>query len=348
MSENVETAPVPYGATEIDVAAADFIKSMEAEYKTAEPVDEVLVSDSDSVATPVENSADGTTPAPVTTEPQSNTVEDPTERGLERLVAREVELRTRETALAGKEAEIAALRARLGELESGVLSPELVNKLKHSPTDGLRALGLDPDDVIRLALAEKMESMGKPLDPAIAAKFEQSKTRKEVEALRAQLMESERKAAATAYYNQIASGAQQYVLNSELSKHAPTVAVVAKTAPDRVFAEIMEEITRDAQVRAVREPNANPMSYEDAAKRVEARWSDYSKLLNPNPVASTPQAKTTAPAQPAVNPPPKTNPTVKPPERPLAPWLQTVDIVEDGIKAGIMEYRRSEGVQTKG
>lgn len=273
-----------------------------------------------------------------------NTVEDPTERGLERLVAREVDLREREAKLSNASEEIKALRARLSELEPRSISPELLDKIKLSPQDGLRALGLDPDEVVRNALMEKLGD--KANTPEMKDMMERVRLRKEMDTLRSKVQAAEQKQAAQAYYAQVADGAKKYVSAPEgLSKHAPTLSQVAKSNPDRVYSEIMEEITRDAAHRAQSEPNGDVITYQEAAARIEKRWSAMKALLvGENPSSATAPAsinepKTTVSAAQSPKIPPV---TTKPPDRPLAPWLVAKKDEDEAILEAINEWKKAE------
>lgn len=325
-------APTPFEKTEIDTAMDQFISEAQKEFAPADELAEAPVEVAPSAPAPTE-------------EPQNNTVEAPETRGLERLVAREVELREREARLSGTEKEMEALRARLAELEPRALTPDKIDQIKFSPSEGLRALGLDPDEVIKAALVEKLGD--KANDPETRALLEQSRMRKEMMALRAQVQEAERRQAAAAYYSQISNGALEYVNKVEGLSQYPSVAQVAKSNPQRVYQEIMEEITRDAQVRATREPNGDVISFDEAAKRVEARWSEFKGFFSQapsvpanagTPVPSELKAKTIVEAE--KKSPPS---TMKPPEKPLAPWLQKSLDEEEAIRAALMEYKRAEG-----
>lgn len=325
---------------ELDTAMSAFIKETQAEFAAAAPAD------------PVEEAPAPETPAePVVPTELAIAAEEPAvERGLERLVAREVELRERETRLAGAQKEMEALHARIRDLESRALSPELLDKIKWSPQEGLKALGLDPDEVVKAALVEKMGD--KANDPETRALLERSKMRKEMEQLRAQVLESERKQAAQAYFATVQNGAVEFTRKLDgLSKETPTVSAIAKNNPERVFQEIMEEITRDAASRAAREPGGDIISYEEAAKRVEQRWSAMKALFGgplpgetpkPAPNAGMPTPKTNVEAKPDVKSPPS---TIKPPEKPLAPWQQRDVDADEGIRAAIAEWRRAESLK---
>lgn len=323
-----------YEPNEIDTAMKSFIAETEAEFAAAPdaPTSEAPVAE----ATPEQPVISG--------EPQPNTVEtpaDPSERGLERLVAREVELRERENRLAGTEKEMEALRTYVRDLEARAFSPELLDKIKLSPTEGLKALGLDPDEVVRQALVEKLGD--KANTPEMREVLERTRIRKEMESMREQIRQNEYARAAQDYFNKIASGASTYVRDTDgLAKHAPVVASVAKSNPERVYQEIMEEITRDATARRAQDPHGDPITYEEASKRVETRWNAMRALLGtPNPAApaSTPKPNTPVVAKPDVKTPPV---TAKPPEKPIAPWLQRNTSDEEAINAAILAYKQSE------
>lgn len=335
-NEQVES---PFAPTEIDTAVSDFIATAQAEFGAPEPGESVAPV---AAPEPVVEAA----PAPGPANPAPAASADAEDRGLARLVAREVELRERETKLSGAEKEIEALRGRLRELEPRALSPELLDKIKLSPRDGLRAIGIDPDELIRTALVEKL---GDKADPALKDMIERTRLQKEMAALKAQVQEAERRQAAQAYFNQVANGARDFLGKmEELSKHGPLVSQVAKTNPDRVYAEIMDEITRDAATRARQEPNGDILPYSEAVKRVEARWSEFRNLFGtgqipPGMAASTPPANPgTETKQNVVKETLKPAPsTIKPPEKPLAPWLKASKDEEDAIRAAIAEYNKS-------
>ena len=315
-----------YEKTELDTAMDAFIAEAKTEFAhdDAAEVATEAVAQTEAPVVPVE----------ATTE-QPNTA-DPADRGMERLVSRELELRERESRLTSTEKEMEALRARVQELEPRALTEDLLNQIRSSPNQGLRALGLDPDEVVRQALVEKLGD--KANDPELKEMMEKTRMRREFEALKAQVQMAERQRAAQEYYSKIASGASEYVRKEDGLKHAPTVAAVAKSNPDHVFQEIMEEITRDANVRAAREPNGDVISYQEAATRVEKRWSAMKNLLNPVS-ASMPAPKTPVEAKtPAVSPPS----TIKPPEKPLAPWLQRQTSVDEAIRLATAEWRKAE------
>lgn len=340
MPENNEIIDSPFVKSEIDTAMDSFIKEAAVEFAPPDDFAPVPETPSADPASPAAYLA----PTPEATKAPEGEDAAVT-RGLERLVAREVELRTREDRLKGSESEVEALRARVRELEPLALSPDLLAQIKLSPTSALRALGLDPDEVVRTAL---MEKIGDKATPEMKEMLERTQTKRELAQLRAQIQEAERARAAQAYFDRVAAGAQDHVRNLEgLSKHAPTVAHVAKSDPGRVFQEIMEEIQKDAQTRSRTEPNGDVIGYEEAAKRVESRWGALKSMLGASvtpEIPSNASMSATKTVEAAVQKPNPPN-TVKPPERPLAPWLQSSKTEDEGLRAAIDEWRRAESAR---
>lgn len=328
-SDPVIETPV---TTTLDADVSTFITDLEAEYRA------------EAVATPAEPVAE--TPGPTADTPPPEPEAPAVERGLERLVTREVELRTREDKVAGAEKEVAALRARLSELETRAISPDVLDKIRISPAEGLRALGLDPDEIVRTAL---MEKIGDKATPEMREMLEKSQIRRELSALKAEMQAAQYQRTSQELYIKVSNGANQFVQNNEgISKHAPTVAAVAKSNPDRVYQEIMGEITMDAQVRSAKGDPGDLLSYEEAAKRVETRWSSMKALFGAGipPVTTSSSEASTSPPKTSVSPAvasPKPSPTtIKPPEKPIAPWLQRQADEEDAVQAAILEWKRSE------
>ncbi len=315
------------GPSELDTAANDFIKELAAEYKAEPPA--------------VEEAPVATAPPP-----QENTVTPPPEapkpedRGMERLVEREVALRTRESELSAREQRAQAMEERVKQLEAKAIPDDLINRFEYSPEEALTAMGLDPEQVVRQVIANRL---GDKADPSVKHTIDNAKIKREINELKARLHEQQRAAAAQAFVAEVQAGAREYV-NKGIGENVPTVAAVAKVNPGRVYQEIMEEISRDAGTRAAKDPSGDVLSFPEAAKRVEARWAEFKALVTPANPVPTP-ASTTSPA--AIVPGAKAPSVIKPSDRPIAPWLQRGDLEEDGIKAAMAEFNRSEGTRTR-
>ncbi len=334
--EDEQVVSVDSGAPSLDGDVQSFISGIEKEYEAAN-LEEQLAAAEPTTEAPKE-------PDKVEATPVDPPAKTPVDAGLERLVAREVEIRGREEAFSRKEAEYKALEARLQAAEARQVPQDVVGGLRNRPTETLKAMGLDPDDLVRRAIAEKM---GDKAPEQLRQKLEQSSTQAQIQALEQKIISQERERAQQEFFNKVNSSAREYV-GSGLGTYAPTVAEVAKKAPDRVHQEIMQEIIQDAQIRGPREPNGELLSFEDAAKRVEARWDAFKKLLSPSDttaLASTADSSKTSAlgnTTAKVITKTQTSPATKPPDRPLAPWQIRSDIEEEGIRAALMEYKRVE------
>lgn len=325
MSEQVEVSSYQGGASEIDSAADAFIKEAASKYKYEEPGESV----SAEVAPEIKAEA------------QENTVAEPPkveDRGIERIVEREVALRAKEQAIFAREEQMRGMEEKIKAMEARMLPPDLMDRFEYSPEDALKAMGLDPEQVVRQVIANRL---GPEADPSIKNTVENSKMKREMAELRAELRNHQMRIQAQEFVTKVQTEAREYISKGTLEQDAPTVASVAKSNPDRVHREIMEEISRDAQVKAQRDPNGAVLSFDEAAKRVEARWSEFKTIFTPtNPAAN----QTSTPTREAIVPKPANPPTTtKPPERPLAPWLQRRDVEEEGIKAAIAVFNKGQG-----
>mgnify|MGYP001558408815 CR=1 FL=1 len=317
----------PWQPTAMDESAESVIQSLEAEQAAATVA-----------AEPAPEPELGTEAPPEV--PVVEAEAKPEDRGIERLVAREVELRTKEAGIDAKLAKVTEYEARIKELESRQMPDDLAFNLRTNPTEALEAMGISSDDLVRRVIAARL---GDQVPEKLKEELHRDETQRQIHELQKQINQRDQAAAARAFVDQVNAGAREYVTKG-VGEHAPTVSRVAKANPERVYQEILAEISADARARSAREPNGAVLPYEEAAKRVEARWAELASTLTP--------ASTTAPATTALGAkngtPQPTIPVVKPPERPLAPWLQAKDAQEDaGLKAAIAEYRRLEGVKTR-
>jgi hypothetical protein len=115
--------------------------------------------------------------------------------------------------------------------------------------------------------------------------------------------------------------------------------LVAKADPDYARDEIMEEIVSEAKRQAATNPNGEPISYEEAASRVEKRFARLAKLLSVQ--------NGTNPATKNVKKPNVTPPSTKPATKPLAPWQRRTDSVEEQGLAEAMRIFETEEAKRK-
>lgn len=338
MDENaVVEEMVDNGPSAEDLAALDAINAIGEEFQgqvEAEPEEGEETAPDDS-ETPVEADA----PQP---EPEEG------DRGTERLIQRELDLRAREDAVKGFEAKESQYQAQVKDLEARVQSfapaQNFVEQIALTPMAALQAVGHDPDQIMRLYLAEKMTKAGKPVPPELQQEISNARQTAEVKALKQQITQNEQMRAAEAFAAQVERGAHEYVKKGQFSKDVPIIAELAKANPDEVFSEILDEIATDASRRAGKD-NGNVISFEEAAKRAEIRLARYRKLLGPAPAAPTnATAKTsTKVATPGASATPKT--PGKPLTKPKA--VSEDDLINQAVNEGVSEFKRSEAARRK-
>ncbi len=264
------------------------------------------------------------------------------ERGVQRLVTRELAAKEREAAADAKERSVKAQMAELAGLQGLKSSKEQSAQMATDPVGVMKAWGHDPEVIIRLALAQQLQATGQPVPEKLQKFVEKAETTREINTLRAQVAQQAQAREAQDYFNTVSNGAREYV-NKSVGDSTPTVALAAKANPDRVHREIMEEIVRDSNLRAASDPTGDPLSYDAAAKLVEARWVELKKLLLGE--AQVQNGKSAA--QNAMKPKSTTPPASKPAARPLAPWMKGSEktLEDQGIEEAMREYNRAESVR---
>jgi hypothetical protein len=281
---------------------------------------------------------------PAETEPEAEVqpeteVEEPAiTKGIERLVQRETAIAQREATLQAREAQMttrmSALEQENTELRGRLPNQSVQELLFTDPAAAFKAMGHNPETVVQLSIAQQLKAQGKPVPEALAKVLEKAETNRKIESLERALADRENAERMTAYFNTVAMGAREYV-KTEVgkSKDLPTLTTIAKSDPDRVHSEILEEITRDAHSRMAKDPNGEPLSYADAARKVEARYAPLAKLL----------VQTNAPDAKLAQVKPNTPPPQKPPTKPLQPWKQNADNIEaQGLNDAIREFHKLE------
>lgn len=331
---------------DINAEAKDVIAQIAEEFAAGEHEDNPAETEPAEVETDgepqVEEEVD---PAEAAPEVEADEVDDPKlARGIQRVVARELAAKEAEARAEAKLAELKAMQSELASIKGLKSTKELAEKADFAPVEVIKALGKDPETFIKLALAQHMGDSA----PEELKKFaEKASTQREIDALKSQLANQAKANEAREYYAKKDAEARQYVHTLKAkpdSKTLPTLSSAVAIDADYVHREIMEEVVRDAQIRAAQDPDGEPMSFADAARNVEARWAKLKSLLvgkaptvqNGKTVASTAQMNGKKPA--SVSPP---NP--KPPAKPLAPWMKSgKDIYDQGLEEAMREFHRVE------
>lgn len=336
MDDESTTATPATATPSLDDAAAAAIREISAEFEPG-PEAETPPAEGE---TPPEGAESEPTPEAPAAEAESPAIA----AGMERLVAREVAVQAREAAAAAAEGRVRALESELAGLRAKLPAAEVTEKLYHSPSEAIKALGHSPRDVLHLLLAETLKADGKEVPAELAETLRGAEHKREVATLRARLDAKEQAEARAQYLAGIAAGAQAYATQLVgASKDAPTLAVIAKSDPARASREILEEIEADARARAAADPHGEPITYAEAAKRAEKRLSALRALLGPAGTAPSTQASGAPQKAPA-----KTPPTAKPAAKPLAPWLaKDPDMYSVGVDEATREFLRVEAANKR-
>lgn len=341
MSEQNETPAAPWMPTAIDREAEALTKAIEAEF---EPAPEPELTATGVQGEPHAQTVEPAAPPPGTpAQAAEGALGDkgkPAE--LSEFVAREIALFRREEALKAQEDKFRTLEQELTALRSRNLPEDVVEGLRYQTSQTLQALGIDPDFLVKQVLAERMgDKAPEDLRAEVREATRDFETNRKIKALEAKINEQTRTEQARAYYARVTEEARAYLSEPGVNEHAPTVAKVAKSNADLAHSEIMAEIQKDAEFKAMRDPSAPLIPYDEAARRVEKRWATYEKAFAPAQAPAQVQNAPAAPTKTAAKEQPATLTT----SRPLAPWLQRPEIEDDGLKAAIAEYRRVSQTQ---
>lgn len=330
-SEFSYTAPESEPGDNLDAVARDTIAEIEAEFQ-AEDAKRYLDDDADAPPETEESAEEAPAPDAAEAKPEVEADDPKLSRALERTVQRELAAKEAEQRAETRLAELKVKEAEFASMRGLKSTKDLMEMASIDALGAIKALGQDPDTFIRIALAQAL-----PPDRVPAELREFTKdvaTKREIAALRRQIDEQNQARTYQEFLNSVQSGARKYV--ESVGDSTPTLAVVAKADPERVYREIMEEISKDAGARASQDPNGEPLTYTEAAKRVEERFVQYKALL------LGPNGTTAATTQSTKKPTNALPPQSKPPVKPLRPWEQKNDLEDQGLQEALREFHRME------
>jgi hypothetical protein len=254
----------------------------------------------------------------------------PTEiaRGMQQLVQREVQLQAREMVLAQRETQVKALESELASLRQAVPTKDLLEKFDLSPSDALKAMGKDPETVVRLMIAEQLHAKGQPVPEGLQKFVEKAASERRIAALEAQLKQRDEAAKEAQVFSAVQSGAREYVKTID-GKKMPSLAAIFKSDPDLVHSELMEEIDRQAS----KNPNGQ-LTYETAALEAEKRLARYAKVFSGSAAGTTPTTQASGQKP--------TPPQTKAPAKPIAPWNNPKSDFDAALNDAIREFHTVE------
>lgn len=273
------------------------------------------------------------TPEPEAPEQEDDIVDPKLARGVERLVARELAAKAERDAADRSIAEMKRMQAEFEKYKDLPNTKNLAEQFDLDPLGAFKALGKDPTTVIKLAMAQQL---GDEAPAALKEFAREAGTKRRIAELEARLVEREQSQRAAEYFNTIQAGAREYV--TKVGDSTPTLSLAAKADPDYVRDEIMEEIVSEARKQAATNPNGEPISYEEAAKRVETRFARLAKLFQ---VQNGTNSATKNVKKPNVAPP-----VTKQATKPLAPWQRKADSIEEqGLAEAMRVFEQAEAAR---
>lgn len=189
---------------------------------------------------------------------------DATAEGLARLAARELEVSRREQEFDKKLAE--AIKQK---------TPDFRGK---SPAEILKLAGIDPMIAMKQMMYDSASDTN-PVKAKLAEELRDYHTKSELDKMRRELETRDVEAQRAQYFQTVQTGAREYVTKGFDEKVTPIFAEVAKTEPDYMHKRVMQEIVKDASDRLAKGEDGEPLSYSDAAKRVEKDLEVLAKVL---------------------------------------------------------------------
>jgi tRNA U34 5-methylaminomethyl-2-thiouridine-forming methyltransferase MnmC len=250
---------------------------------------------------------------------------------MQQLVQREVALQAREAQFAAKDGEVAGLRQELTSLRAAVPTKDLLEKFDLSPSDALKAMGKDPETVVRLMIAEQLHAKGQPVPEGLQKFIEKAASERRIAALETQLKQRDQAAQEAQTFSAVQAGGREYVKKID-GKKMPSLAEIAKTDPELAHSELMEEIERQVS----KNPNSQ-LTYDSAAAQAETRLARLVKAIKGS-------GNSTQPTTPASGQKP-TPPQTKAPAKPLRPWESKRSDLDASINDAINEFHRAEAAQ---
>lgn len=316
---------------EVSAAIAEIVAGL-PQHDAGEP-EPVIPADQEqeaaSAAAPVTGAP--SVPDPALKPPADVTTDAAPDRGMVRLLEREGQIRDREAQVERREREY---QARLSEVEARIAdSTRLSEAFQRDPEEAFRLLGVDGQHVSRVLAAR---ALGDKAPPELRRDVELDPLKREINQLKAEREQEKAQARYQAERERVLNGAREFaraVPTGEGTSKYPALAAVATTDAAFVEQEIFNEIARDAQERAAREPNGQPISPETAAERLNKRWETFSRAFTkPAPAApATQSTNVTPPAQTAQAAPQPKKPSAPPPRKPY--WERDRDTERDAALA---------------
>jgi hypothetical protein len=212
-------------------------------------------------------------------EKKEETKNPETDRGLERLAAKEKEVREARESFEKERHQYVKL-----------------DDLKLTPSAILQKAGIDSDVLMKTILYEKLPD-GNPVKEKLEKELSKVLTDRKITELRKEMQDRDRQTqvaqANAKNYHETVEKIGTYVgkFKDTEDKSLPTLSHMGKENGDTVKELIIEELINDAALRFARGEDGDPITHEEAASRIEKRLARLapllSKLANENNTGST-------------------------------------------------------------
>jgi hypothetical protein len=288
--DTVEAAPAEVvGEQDWDTTSDAVMNELLAELSTSAPADIAETVEAEAAEAPAteQDAAPADAEVAAETAPADEPAEDKSATSaLIKLLEKDRELVEVRSQLRTERETFEAEKAAWQEQRSreDVISADALRRvLMTDPSKLLTTLGLAPGRVSQLLIANQL---GDKAPPELRQATERAQWEARVLELEAQVAQSNAHTQARAEADRVRAGTTEYV-TAGVSTECPTVAEVAKVDRSRVEDEIFQEIVQDAARRASREPNGKPLTFEEAARRVEKRWSPLASAFRSQSAGTT-------------------------------------------------------------
>lgn len=215
------------------------------------------------------------------------------DRGVARLAAREKQFREERDAFEKE--------------KSGYLK---LDSFRDSPHKALKALGFDPQMVMKQILFETMDDSN-PVKAQLKTQLSEWTTKRDIDALRKQLEDrdiaAKRQAEAASYYKSVEDTVSKYTdtFRDKDNMTLPSLSTIGKKDSAYLKELILDEIISDARYRLSNGDDGDPITHEEAASRLEKKLAKLATFFSTKPEEKQTQKQV---VKPKLNPaPPKSS-----------------------------------------
>lgn len=217
---------------------------------------------------------------------------------------------------------------------------EIEEKYKAELSKRVDLSQLDPDTYFEKTGADKelffkkelyaRAKEGSPLKEQLKKDLEGYEQKSEIQKLRAEMKAKEEAEASRQYVEQYTNSAREFIGKLD-EKVAPTMSKLAKAGEsDWVLQELLSEVRKDAQERFARGDSGEPLTAEEALKRVESKYVKIAKVF----ATKEPEKKVVKPKSDVV-----VKPAALPPEEGGQEWLDKM--LKEAEREWFIEQKRN-------